>query len=84
VKNLLALRNAIKWKFQTCDRAFGRQTPTIPAVHRRWKLKGWASTWMSHDGFHEKIGSETPVFGRGSYGGFWPEKVKNALPFNGD
>jgi hypothetical protein len=25
-------------------------------------LKGWSS-WMSHDGFHEKIGAETPVFG---------------------
>jgi hypothetical protein len=27
---------------------------------------------MSHDGFHEKIGGETPVFGRSSSGGFWP------------
>jgi hypothetical protein len=26
-----------------------------PAVHRRRKLKGWASTWMSHDGFHERL-----------------------------
>jgi hypothetical protein len=40
---------------------FGGQTPTDPAVHRRRKLKGWAITWMDHDGFHEKIGGETPV-----------------------
>jgi hypothetical protein len=38
---------------------------------------------LSHDGFHEKIGAETPVFGRSSNGGFWPKKVKNALSFNG-
>jgi hypothetical protein len=39
---------------------------------------------MSHDGFHEKIGGETPVFGSSSHGGFWPKKVKNALSFKGD
>jgi hypothetical protein len=43
--------------------AFGGQTPTNPAVHRRRKLKGWASAWMNHDGFHENIGLETPAFG---------------------
>jgi hypothetical protein len=50
--------------------AFGGQTPTNPAVHRRRKLKGWASTWMSHDGFHEKIGSEKPAFGVARMVGF--------------
>jgi hypothetical protein len=43
----------------------------------------WASTWASHDGFHEKKGGETPVFGRSSNGGFWPKKLKKALSFNG-
>jgi hypothetical protein len=33
-------------------------------------LKGWASAWMSHDGFHEKIGSETPAFGVAQVVGF--------------
>jgi hypothetical protein len=64
--------------------AFGGQTPINPAVHRRRKSKGWASTWTSHDAFHEKIGGETPVFSRSASGGFWPEKVENALSFNGD
>jgi hypothetical protein len=49
-------------RFERVIFAFGGQTPTSPAVHRRPKLKGWSS-WMSHDGFHEKIGAETPVFG---------------------
>ena len=40
-----------------------RQTPTDPAVQRRRKLKDLASTWMSQDAFHGKIGGETPVFG---------------------
>jgi hypothetical protein len=35
--------------------AFGGQTPTNPAVHRRRKLKAWASSWMSHDGFRENL-----------------------------
>jgi hypothetical protein len=43
---------------------------------------GLASIWMSLDGFHEKIGGETSVFGRRSNGGFWPKKIKNALSFN--
>jgi len=43
--------------------------------------KGWASTWMSHDGFHEKSGGETPVFSRTANGGFWPKKVKNTIFF---
>jgi hypothetical protein len=55
---------------RTCDFAFGGQTPTNPAVHRRRKLKVWASTWMSHDGFHEKIGNETPAFGVAQTVGF--------------
>jgi hypothetical protein len=45
-------------------------------------LKGWASTWMSHDGFHEKIGGRNASFRRSSNSGF-SHKVKNALPFNG-
>jgi hypothetical protein len=35
-------------RFERVTFAFGGQTPTNPAVHRRRKLKGWTSTWMSH------------------------------------
>jgi len=42
------------------------------------EIEGLASPWMSHDGFHEKIGSETPAFGGSSNGGFWSRKVENA------
>jgi hypothetical protein len=66
-------RTWFDWRTDTIERvtfAFGGQTPTHPAVHRRPKLKGWASTWMSHDGFHEKIGSETPAFGVAQVVGF--------------
>src|SRR6266436_4035962 len=67
-------------RFERVTFAFGGQAPNNPAVHRRPKLKGWASTWMSHDGFHEKIGGETR-FGGSSNGGFWPRKVENPLSF---
>jgi hypothetical protein len=63
-------------RFERVTFAFGGQTPTNPAVHRRRKLKGWASTWMSHDGFHEKIGSETPAFGVARTVGFGLERSK--------
>ena len=68
-------------RFERVTFAFGGQTPINPAVHRRRKSKGWASTWMSHDGFHEKIGGETPVFSRSANGGFWPKKVKKCFIF---
>jgi len=42
-------------RFERVTFAFGGQTPTNPVVHRRRKLKGWASTWTSHDGFHERL-----------------------------
>jgi hypothetical protein len=45
------------------------------------KIEGCASSWMSHDAFHENIGGEAPIFGCSSNGGFWPKKVKNALSF---
>jgi hypothetical protein len=49
-------------RFERLTFAFGGQAPINPAVHRRRKSSGWAITWMSHDGFHEKIGGEAPVF----------------------
>jgi hypothetical protein len=52
--------------------ALAYQSRNYPAVHRRRKLKGWASPWMSHDGFHEK----TEAKRRSSNGGFWPKKEK--------
>jgi len=63
-------------RFEGVTFAFGGQTPTNPVVHRRPKLKGWASTWMSHDGFHEKIGGETPVFGVAQMVGFGLKRSK--------
>jgi hypothetical protein len=44
----------------------GKRQPTTAAG----KLKGWAGAWMSHDGFHEKIGSETPTLGVAQVVGF--------------
>jgi hypothetical protein len=61
--------------------AFGARTLTNPAVH---SMEIQERTWMSHDGFHEKIRGGKPVFGCSSNGGFWPKKGKNALSFNGD
>jgi len=34
------------------------------------EIEGLASAWMSHDGFHEKIGSETPAFSAARMVGF--------------
>jgi hypothetical protein len=37
-------------RFERVIFAYGGQTPTDPAVQRRRKLKGWASSRTSHDG----------------------------------
>jgi hypothetical protein len=40
------------------------------------EIEGLASAWMSHDGFHEKIGSEMPAFSVARMVGFRPERSK--------
>ena len=68
---------------RTCDLCLRRANANQPCCPAPTEIEGLASIWMSLDGFHEKIGGETPVFGRRSNGGFWPKKIKNALSFNG-
>ncbi len=63
------------------DTSLRRANANQPCCRPPTEIERLANTWMSQDGFHQKIGGETR-FGGSSNCGFWPEKVKNALSFN--
>jgi hypothetical protein len=59
--------------------ALAYQSRNYPAVHRRRKLKGWASTWMSHDGFHEKTEAKRQFSGVAQMVGFGLRRKKGFI-----
>jgi len=68
---------------RACDLCLRRANANQPCCPPPKEIEGLASIWMSHDGFHEKVGGEIPFSGRSSSVWFWSRKVENARSFNG-